>query len=248
MGSDCVCRAPPPDGEGGRAFGRGRARGGSRFLRSEGRAARAHPGPAGRSPSGAGRPSGGRRERVHRIEWLAADLALLESEREVDSLHPRLGLRVERGLARVGAQEARRRDPLLREGRGSRAPGTLLRATGDRRFGFLLLAWADPSADAAPEPAFQREFRVGQWAEAIREHTVDAAQIWIATRGLQPRADEADPSSCASGAASRARSTPSRAVPRCSSAGSSTRAASSATRTSSGSLRSSGGRGSSGSS
>ena len=126
----------------------------------------------------------------HRIEWLAADLALLGNEREVNRF-----ILVSDSEANAAwlASELEKQDveirfcekvedlePLVRS----------LRATGDGRFGFLLLAWGEPSADAPPEPSFQRAFRVGQWAVAIREHTVDAAQIWIATRGLQPRADD----------------------------------------------------------
>ncbi len=129
---------------------------------------------------------------LHRIEWHAADLALLEAEREVDrfilvsdSESNAAWLAAElnkQGVEIRFCEKVEDLEPLV----------TLLRATGDRRFGFLLLAWADWSGDAGPEPAFQRDFRVGQWAEAIREHTRDASQIWIATRGLQPRAADSE--------------------------------------------------------
>lgn len=126
----------------------------------------------------------------HRIEWVAAELALLEAEREVerfilvsDSESNAAWLAAElnkQGVEIRFCEKVEDLEPLVR----------ILRANGDGRFGFLLLAWGDPAADAAPEPAFQRDFRVGQWALAIREHVADAAQIWIATRGLQPREDE----------------------------------------------------------
>ncbi len=126
----------------------------------------------------------------HRIEWVAADLALLEAEREVerfilvsDSESNAAWLAAElnkQGVEIRFCEKVEDLEPLVR----------ILRANGDGRFGFLLLAWGDPAADGVPEPAFQREFRVGQWAHAIREHVADAAQIWIATRGLQPREDE----------------------------------------------------------
>lgn len=129
----------------------------------------------------------------HRIEWVPAELGLLEAEREVerfilvsDSESNAAWLAAElnkQGVEIRFCEKVEDLEPLVR----------ILRANGDGRFGFLLLAWGDPAADATPEPAFQREFRVGQWAAAIREHVADAAQIWIATRGLQPREDEAGP-------------------------------------------------------
>jgi len=122
-----------------------------------------------------------------RIEWITAELAPLEAEREVDrfilvsdSESNAAWLAAElnkQGVEILFCEKVEDLEPLVAR----------LRATGDHRFGFMLLAWADPSADAAPEPAFQRDFRVGQWAFAIREQVADAAQIWIATRGLQPR-------------------------------------------------------------
>ena len=127
----------------------------------------------------------------HRIEWVTADLALLEAKREVDrfilvsdceSKAAWLAAELNKhGVETRFCEKIEDLEPLVR----------ILRANGDGRFGFLLLAWSDDRADAAPEPAFQREFRVGQWAFAIREHVADAAQIWIATRGLQPREGEA---------------------------------------------------------
>lgn len=128
----------------------------------------------------------------HRVEWVAADLALLEAKREVDrfilvsdSESNAAWLAAElnkHGVETRFCEKVEDLEPLVR----------ILRANGDGRFGFLLLAWSDVCADAVPEPAFQREFRVGQWAIAIREQVADAAQIWIATRGLQPREVETE--------------------------------------------------------
>lgn len=125
----------------------------------------------------------------HRIEWRAADEALVAPARDVerfilvsDSEAHAAWLAAELGKQGVEirfCEKVEDLEPLVR----------LHRATGDGRYGFLLLAWADRAEEGTPEPEFQREFRVGQWAEAIREHTADAAQIWIATRGLQPRSD-----------------------------------------------------------
>ena len=139
-----------------------------------------------RSARGAVAPS-----ELHRMDWVVAELSPLEAEREVDrfilvsdSESNAAWLAAElnkQGVEIRFCEKVEDLEPLV----------TLMRATGDRRFGFLLLAWGDPSADAAPEPAFQREFRVGQWAASIREHVADASQIWIATRGLQSRGEDA---------------------------------------------------------
>ncbi|MBK7948349.1 MAG: acyltransferase domain-containing protein [Deltaproteobacteria bacterium] len=125
----------------------------------------------------------------HRIEWRLADEALLSTSREVerfilvsDSEAHAAWLAAElekQGVEIRFCEKVEDLEPLVR----------LHRATADGRYGFLLLAWADRADEGTPEPEFQREYRVGEWAEAIRAHTVDAAQIWIATRGLQPRGD-----------------------------------------------------------
>ena len=190
LGSDCLCRARRRTARDGERLAAGELvadldffdRKGALLGRIRGLRAEALPARAARAGAAA--------SEWHRIEWLAADLALLESKREVarfivvsDSEANAAWLASElekQGVEIRFCEKVEDLEPLVR----------LLRATGDGRFGFLLLAWAEPSADAPPEPAFQREFRVGQWAVAIREHTVDAAQIWIATRGLQPRAGE----------------------------------------------------------
>jgi acyl transferase domain-containing protein/NADPH:quinone reductase-like Zn-dependent oxidoreductase/acyl carrier protein len=54
-----------------------------------------------------------------------------------------------------------------------------------RPWGLALLAWKEPEIAGAGEPEGYRKFRVGSWASAIREHTLTASEIWIATRGLQ---------------------------------------------------------------
>ncbi|MFO0688071.1 MAG: beta-ketoacyl synthase N-terminal-like domain-containing protein [Myxococcota bacterium] len=125
----------------------------------------------------------------HRLEWVAANPALRTVERELDRFI--LVSDSEASAAWLAAELEKQRvavrlcekvedlEPLVR----------LHRATGDGRFGFLLLAWSEQATEASPGPDRQREFRVGEWATAIREHTRDAAQIWIATRGLHPRGD-----------------------------------------------------------
>jgi NADPH:quinone reductase-like Zn-dependent oxidoreductase/acyl carrier protein len=63
-----------------------------------------------------------------------------------------------------------------------------------RSWGLLLLAWRNGAADAEPEA--DRQFRVGSWAAAIRDHCDTAQQVWIATSGLQrvaPRDPEIAP-------------------------------------------------------
>jgi NADPH:quinone reductase-like Zn-dependent oxidoreductase len=60
-----------------------------------------------------------------------------------------------------------------------------MRADAGRPWGFLLLAWAGGAVQGEREPAAYRDFRVGSWAGAIRDHCEDASQVWIATRGLQ---------------------------------------------------------------
>lgn len=125
----------------------------------------------------------------HRLEWVAANPALRAAEREIDRFI--LVSDSEASAAWLAAELEKQRvavrfcekvedlEPLVR----------LHRATGDGRFGFLLLAWSEPSIETSPGPDRERAFRVGEWATAIREHTRDAAQIWIATRGLHPRGD-----------------------------------------------------------
>lgn len=127
----------------------------------------------------------------NRIDWRAADARLLEAPREVDrfilvsdSEANAAWLAAEldkQGVEVRFCEKTEDLEPLVR----------FHRATGDGRYGFLLLAWADRGEEAAPEPALQREYRVGQWATVIREHTADAQQIWIATRGLQARCQDA---------------------------------------------------------
>ncbi|MEZ4331579.1 MAG: beta-ketoacyl synthase N-terminal-like domain-containing protein [Myxococcota bacterium] len=123
----------------------------------------------------------------HRIDWVGLDPAHREAPREVDRFilvsdseanAAWLAAELEKqGVVVRFCEKVEDLEPLVQ----------LHRATGDGRYGFLLLAWSDRGRDEAPEPAFQRAFRVGQWAAAIRAHTFDAAQIWIATRGLQAR-------------------------------------------------------------
>ena len=63
-----------------------------------------------------------------------------------------------------------------------------MNAESHRPWGVVLLAWGTSSAadDREREPEGHRAYRVASWADAIREHALEARQFWIATRGLQP--------------------------------------------------------------
>ena len=62
----------------------------------------------------------------------------------------------------------------------------MMRASDASDWGLVLLAWGAAPSDGDREPRLHRDYRVGSWAEAIRSATTDAAEIWIATRGLLP--------------------------------------------------------------
>ena len=61
----------------------------------------------------------------------------------------------------------------------------LMNAEDTRPWGLVLLAWGSVPSEVAGEPTGHRAYRVGSWADAIRNHALDARQVWIATRGLQ---------------------------------------------------------------
>ena len=54
-----------------------------------------------------------------------------------------------------------------------------------RPWGLVLIAWKAPAGDGSLEPDGVRNFRVGSWAEVIRSHSLNAREVWIATRGVQ---------------------------------------------------------------
>ncbi len=62
----------------------------------------------------------------------------------------------------------------------------LMRASSAEPWGLVVLAWGTAPSEGTGEPRPHRDYRVGSWAEAIRSDTADAAEIWIATRGLLP--------------------------------------------------------------
>jgi acyl transferase domain-containing protein/acyl carrier protein len=68
-------------------------------------------------------------------------------------------------------------------------PARVDRLERDREtaWGLVVLGWADQaSADAgrSDERESHRRFRLGSWSAAIRDHCGQAAEVWIATRGL----------------------------------------------------------------
>jgi acyl transferase domain-containing protein/NADPH:quinone reductase-like Zn-dependent oxidoreductase/acyl carrier protein len=67
-----------------------------------------------------------------------------------------------------------------------------LRCESSAPWGLALLGWADRSSPDRLEPELHRSFRIASWSAAIREHCAEAAEVWIATRGLQ-RVEQNDP-------------------------------------------------------
>jgi acyl transferase domain-containing protein/acyl carrier protein len=67
-----------------------------------------------------------------------------------------------------------------------------LRRDSSEPWGLVLQGWADRSDPERQEPESHRSFRIASWSEAIRAHCADAAEVWIASRGLQ-RVLESDP-------------------------------------------------------
>jgi acyl transferase domain-containing protein/NADPH:quinone reductase-like Zn-dependent oxidoreductase/acyl carrier protein len=128
---------------------------------------------------------------LHRIDWMCAESLSAEAEREVDRWVI---------VSDSGAQATRFAEELQRQG----APYLLcekveemeplvegLRSDLRTPWGLVFLAWSNPGfkGPVAAEPS-HRAFRIASWAAAIRDHCGDAAQVWVATRGLQSVGDE----------------------------------------------------------
>lgn len=195
LGSDCWCRATRR---------RSSARGADGFVVDFGFYDRAgqpigalegvalRPLPA--SATGRGTRTSGT---LHRVEWRALPESVAEARRVVDRWIVVSDDATEAGLL---ASELQKLDVQCRfcEKVEDLAPLVEIMQADRRAWGLVVLAWgagsraiATSSADEGDEAAEpverpdHRAYRVGSWAEAIRRHALDAAEIWIATRGLQ---------------------------------------------------------------
>lgn len=75
-----------------------------------------------------------------------------------------------------------------------------------RAWGLVMLGWADGAgAGESDELESHRRFRLGSWSAAIREHCGQAAEVWIATRGLHDVLPEEIPSTHRAAARARMR-------------------------------------------
>ncbi len=90
----------------------------------------------------------------------------------------------EHEAAALGAELEKRGDRCLFCEKVEDLPGVRARLQrAGEAWGLVLLAWSDRGA--SPEQAAHRDFRVASWSAAIRECCGEAAEVWLATRGLE---------------------------------------------------------------
>ncbi|MCA9503066.1 MAG: acyltransferase domain-containing protein [Myxococcales bacterium] len=135
------------------------------------------------------------RSGLHVLGWRPLALAATNAERSVDHWLIVSDSAVEAGLLEAELRKDGASTRFCAKREDLAAVLARLRAESGGRFGFLLLAWGDEhEASEGGEPPDHRAFRVGSWVDAIRALHAEAAECWIATRGLQPVAEAASDS------------------------------------------------------
>ncbi len=138
---------------------------------------------------------------LHRVEWVLSSPVASEMSkvREVDRWilvsdsaeeAAALGAELEKqGASCVFCEKLEDLPPLVArfevEGRREPADPESAKGGGDPGWGLVLLAWSSAALEGESEETAHRAFRIGSWARAIRDRCGSAAQVWLATRGIQ---------------------------------------------------------------
>jgi len=120
------------------------------------------------------------------IQWLPLDQAALEQtgEREVERWILVSDVAEEASLLGAELQKHGAECLFCEKVEDLAALVTRISAESRSPWGLLLLAWSEAAFEPSAERPSHRDFRIGSWASAIREHGTQAAQVWLATRGL----------------------------------------------------------------